>query len=812
VKAVCGKPAAQPNPAPSTKTEYDALGRKTSATDQGGNVTSYGYDAVGNLTSVTDPMGKTTQYAYDELGEKVSQTDANGHTTLFAYDQKGHLTSKSMPGGQTTTMTYNADGTIASQQDANGFTTYFVYDGGGQLTDKWSGPNGTGVHLTNITYNPDSTVASVTRYARSGGQALTVTTAYGYDTATGRLLNVTTTTGTLQHEVSYTYDDDGNKLTTTTPAGTTTYAYDSDNRTSTAAVGGGVIATYGYDNVGNRASLTRANGVTTTYAYDTLNRLTNLTNATSSGTVSSYAYTLNDDGTRASVEDNTGATTTYTYDNDDRLTGESGPNGTITYTYDPVGNRLTKTVGTTSPTVTRYTYNANDWNTAYTYDNDGNVLNDSTNVYAYDEANKLIASGPEGSTTPTTTYVYNCDGMRVQQTNGTTVDNYVLDTSLPSGDVVEERDGSDSLTAHYIYGDDLLRLDTSSMHYYLFDGLGSTRQLTDIGGNVTDTDTYDAFGNLTISTGTTPNPFLYNGQQLDGATGLYYLRARYMNPEDGRFLSQDPYEGNSEDPATLHRYLYAGGDPVNEVDPNGASAFSNDMEKKIQYEYKLDLSRDTFTKGTILGAVGAQYYNGSGWIPTWTGLTRGNKRYFPDIFDYTPGVWTINEIKPMFPQYISYSKGWFTTGRGLDAGIVQMFKYMAAFGPANIYSPGYLPNILWIPPAQPILGIDGNRYFVVNILGVLAYFSVDQMSDGYMIWKMFQQDTEVADAGEAPSLIFAQGAEAIEDEIEPAVLASNDMVISATLTEDVVSRIPEIGAEEEAEDTAADVGAVAVGM
>jgi RHS repeat-associated protein len=60
-----------------------------------------------------------------------------------------------------------------------------------------------------------------------------------------------------------------------------------------------------------------------------------------------------------------------------------------------------------------------------------------------------------------------------------------------------------------------------------------------------------------------------SGEQYDSDLGLYYLRARYYNPNTGRFLSRDPEDGNAKIPATLHKYLYAGGDPINRIDPTG---------------------------------------------------------------------------------------------------------------------------------------------------------------------------------------------------------------------------------------------------
>jgi len=88
-------------------------------------------------------------------------------------------------------------------------------------------------------------------------------------------------------------------------------------------------------------------------------------------------------------------------------------------------------------------------------------------------------------------------------------------------------------------------------------------------GVVTDTYEYDAYGNFFTKSGTTPNTYLYRGEQYDQDLGLHYLRARCCNPNTGRFLSKDPKDGNSIDPQSLHKYLYAGGDQVDRIDPRG---------------------------------------------------------------------------------------------------------------------------------------------------------------------------------------------------------------------------------------------------
>ena len=95
------------------------------------------------------------------------------------------------------------------------------------------------------------------------------------------------------------------------------------------------------------------------------------------------------------------------------------------------------------------------------------------------------------------------------------------------------------------------------------------RALDSMTGIITDTYEYTAYGETIKETGGTENPYRYRGEQSDSTTGLYYLRARYMNPSTGQFLSKDSYEGDTSNPITLHKYLYAHANPVTYEDPSG---------------------------------------------------------------------------------------------------------------------------------------------------------------------------------------------------------------------------------------------------
>ncbi|HAV60902.1 MAG TPA: hypothetical protein DCY13_00870, partial [Verrucomicrobiales bacterium] len=111
-------------------------------------------------------------------------------------------------------------------------------------------------------------------------------------------------------------------------------------------------------------------------------------------------------------------------------------------------------------------------------------------------------------------------------------------------------------------------------HYYGYDGLGSVRILYRSDGTTEDTYHYDAYGILmNTPSGAVPNHYRYTGEQWDADLGLYYLRARFYDPQLGRFWTMDSYEGNQSDPLSLHKYLYAHGNPINRIDPSGHMSY-----------------------------------------------------------------------------------------------------------------------------------------------------------------------------------------------------------------------------------------------
>ena len=210
----------------------------------------------------------------------------------------------------------------------------------------------------------------------------------------------------------------------------------------------------------------------------------------------------------------------------------------------------------------------------YGYDSRGNMISapDGTD-YAYDAMDRLIDVD-----LPDTThidYTYDWDGRRIQKDvdSGTEVINYLWDEFSIYGDAVLETDETNAVLGNYTLANGQLISQTRSGtdRFYLADGQGSIRALVDDAAtvNVTDNYTYKAFGEILISNETTENAHRFTGQQFDKHIGLYSLRARYYNPNVGRFLTRDTYPFDFENPMELNRYVYVSDNPINSTDPSG---------------------------------------------------------------------------------------------------------------------------------------------------------------------------------------------------------------------------------------------------
>jgi RHS repeat-associated protein len=694
-----------------TTTTYDTLGRKTAATDQNGLVTEYAYDKLGKLTGVKNALADWTNYTYSLDGKLLTISDANNHNTNYEYDLLGRRVATILPLGQRSITTYDLVGNIKTTTDFNGNTTSYQYDAQNRLLEQ----SFTHDPAVKMTYTTDGQIATIT-----DGRGVT---SFSYD-AQNRLLSHNDVDGS---KISYTYDLAGNRTSVTTQVlngsfNTTYYTFDERNRLDKVLSGGIVLTNYDYDAVNNLIQTTLSNGVIETRQYDKLYHLTNLQTSKGANVLTNFSYVLDKVGYRQKVNEkvgNSSRTVDYTYDDLYRLTKErvtDAVNGdrTTEFVYDKVANReQQKVTANSGVTTTTYQYDANDRllkekengndKVIYTYDNNGNTLtkteNGKTTESIWNDRGRLAGvkvKDAAGNVTQQVGYEYDASGIRVSQNVDGEITKYLIDANLPYAQAVVEYRPSGLVVVFYTHGNDLISQTRDGVSsFYHVDGLGSTRALSDGIGNLIDTYNYQAFGELLNSSGSSQNNYLFAGQQFNPVLGDYYNRARYYNPETGRFTRRDSYEGSIADPITLNKYIYANGNSINFTDPTGlySQNFGYAVEDAIRPFYELDHPGDRISFGRRARP------RGPGSLPI---LIK------PDILNYTKQIF--NEIKPFNPN-------------GIRNGIAQMVGYYLTLG---LFA-RYIPDVRWHRPPDVLLasantrGVPRTDIIVFNIGGILFY-------------------------------------------------------------------------------------------
>ena len=314
----------------------------------------------------------------------------------------------------------------------------------------------------------------------------------------------------------------------------------------------------------------------------------------------------------------------YTYDNAWRLTNEAisgdpvtANNGNLSYLLDAVANRTSLTSTLAALSNQSFIYDANDRILSDISDANGNTLTSGGKSYTYDFLDRLVTAN--GGTTLT----YDGDGSRVARNASGVATRYLIDDQTPVGFTeVAEEVVAGLVTRRYAYGMNRISQTLGpNTSYYLYDGGGSVRALADGGGIVTDTFTFDAFGDLIARSGNTPNDMLYRGQQIDSELGLYYLRTRWYNSLTGRFLTADKYELDGKllccqaarveaiitgGPAALashHLFSYANHDPVNWLDRSGESSIAERVLVAIEVYLVIQNVQAVYSFGGCMSAV-----------------------------------------------------------------------------------------------------------------------------------------------------------------------------------------------------------------
>ena len=310
---------------------------------------------------------------------------------------------------------------------------------------------------------------------------------------------------------------------------TGTYTYNPREWVTGINYAGTFSSTLTYDLAGNVTRQVYCHGSaaskTADYAYDNLYRITD------------YDVTG-------------GVSGDFTYDRSGNITRMVTGGSTLTYNYSPAStpNRLDRTTGTGGQT---YTYNQNGW-----------VTGRGTATLAYDYRGLTTGYG-------TASYLMDPDRRRVKKTAGTVTTYYLRGAD---GSVLTEYDGSQALSARYVYAGSkrIARISGNSASYYLADHLGSTRSLVDEAGAVTAAYDYWPYGKVLATSGPGATHFRFTGHERDAESGLDYMLARSYAYDIGRFLRPDPMQ--DEYPG-ISPYDYAANNPLKYVDPDGRFVF-----------------------------------------------------------------------------------------------------------------------------------------------------------------------------------------------------------------------------------------------
>ncbi|WP_186321409.1 DNRLRE domain-containing protein [Bacillus sp. FJAT-22090] len=533
--------------------KYDYSDRLEKLALENGTSVDYQYDKNGNMKakSITDSFGKTQQfnYEYDALDRLIKTTGPLNDIVSTIYNDQGNKTTTTLPNKNMIEQTYDGVDRLSSISYNNERFYSFAYD---EKKNKESVTYVKEARIKEKTF--DDTDRLITFTDRGGLQQ------WNYPRDSDKLTSFTFSQGGFTQTNNYTYNQlDQNTVVT---AGGYTYRFD-------------------YDEKGNIQTFITGNGTGSTFNYDDRGLVTNLSIGTEDGSdilTEKYSYDAN--GNRTQIAYPNGESTSYEYDKLNQLTKETLPKGKmIEYDYDGFGNRKSvKTTENGQTTSKIATYNIANQLEQFDgdiikYDANGNRMSDGKHSYKWDAADRLISVTKLGETTPFATYKYDEDGKRIQKNVNGVITNFHYDAD--SINVLYETDGQNNVIRNYTYSENgqLLSMKKGTQtFFYNYNAHGDVIALTNQSSQIVATYKYDAWGNILEADETNQvndNSYRYAGYQYDQETGLYYLIARYYQPEQGVFLSLDPYAGDNDDMLSQNGYTYANNNPVMLVDPDG---------------------------------------------------------------------------------------------------------------------------------------------------------------------------------------------------------------------------------------------------
>ena len=532
--------------------------------------TSFDYNNAGQLLSLTDPKNQKTSFEYGNYLGKVSKIiNPTGQEELFSYDINERITEKINKDGTGIVYNYNLIGNLLSKVTLMNTVSY-QYDKDGYITTVSDNDS-----QMEYQYNSRGKVQEVKQTHLDNGSIV-----YGYNTnnqkSSMRYIN---NSGVEKINIQYQYTQ-RNQVA----------------RIDASLFGKTFVWEASYDELG-RMVYERLNGkLLTTYGWDELSRMTAVLNEYDSRIISGQNYTYSPSGNIVEKniiiggrDDQSGIRTeSFSYDLLDRVVNSSREKE---FAYDEVGNRINH--GEVFNNLNQLLEN-NDYDFSYTVN--GNVetkrnkKNNELFEYTWDNENQLIQVKQKKNVTElikTIDYKLDGSGRRIEKTVTNTQNlSYSRQYFYDQEDILLEFDQDNQIIAAYFHGPGIDRplamlrdnnkngnLDANEIFYYTRDNLGSIRDLLNYQGKLVQRYTYGVYGVTRIEKDNpeddqkfVENPYAFTGREWDQETGDYYYRARYYNPETGRFLSEDPigFEGGDS-----NFYRYVKNQPIIKKDATG---------------------------------------------------------------------------------------------------------------------------------------------------------------------------------------------------------------------------------------------------
>jgi RHS repeat-associated protein len=364
-------------------------------------------------------------------------------------------------------------------------------------------------------------------------------------------------------------------------------------------------------------SVTLAPGKVIQYGYDARNLVTNITDWLGGATSMEY-----DAAARLrSISRPNGVTTTFGYDSVSRLVsiheGASGSLASIELTRDAAGHIVSALKElplqpALQPGRSERSYDAASQILGAEYDALGRMTQDGPRSFEWDMASRLVRVE---DATAATTFEYDAFGSLLAWTQGAERREFVWNYGLVLRSPVILREGQADLyyAVHTPRGELLYTIDAANgtRHFHHFDESGNTVLLTDDAGAVTDAFAGSPYGMPLGRQGTTFTPFSFAGRYSGVAQpghGLVYLRHRWLDTENGRFLSRDPNWGISINPNEINPYAYSRSNPLRYVDPLGLDARVN--QSGVHTDISVDIWQGDQVVGTLTVSYAAKGYTG----------------------------------------------------------------------------------------------------------------------------------------------------------------------------------------------------------